>query len=235
MPASTFISTVSSLFTSTVISSSITLTTFIICTAASLLLGALVALTYMYKNHYTPSFVLSVAILPAVVQLVIMLVNGNLGAGVAVTGAFSLARFRSAEGTAHEISVIFITMAIGLATGMGYLGIATVFTVIILVVMLIYTRIGLGSSGNLTKTLKITIPENLDYTTIFDDVFKKYTKRAVLNQVKTVNFGTMYRLDYEIILKNSANEKLMIDELRCRNGNLDIICGRLLPKDTEAL
>lgn len=206
---------------------SITLIQMSLCTVTSLVLGVIIAIVYMYRNIYTKNFVVTIVLLPAIVQAVIMLVNGSLGTGIAVMGAFSLIRFRSAPGTAKEISSIFLAMAIGIATGMGYVYYAIGFTIVIGGVILLLSNISFGERKNTIKTLKITIPENLDYTEIFDEVFQKYTKKADLETVKTTNLGSLYELQYSIELKDVKVEKDLIDEIRCRNGNLNIICGRM--------
>jgi uncharacterized membrane protein YhiD involved in acid resistance len=216
---------------SSVIGSQITLVTFLICTAVSLVLGIASALVYKHKNQCSQSFAVTLAILPAIVQVVIMLVNGNIGAGVAVAGAFSLVRFRSAPGTAKEIGAIFLTMAIGLATGMGYVSLAVVFFIIIAAFMLVLNLLRFGDGDENERTLKITIPENLDYDGIFDDLFEQYTKRSSLEKVKTTNMGTLYELQYSIILKSNEIPKQFIDELRCRNGNLNITCSKAGTKE----
>jgi len=176
---------------------------------------------------------MTLAILPAVVQAVIMLVNGNLGTGVAVMGAFGLVRFRSAPGNAREIGSVFLAMAIGLATGMGYLGIAVLLLLIIGAAILILTEIPFGSQSFSQKELKVTIPENLDYAGIFDDLFEKYTKSAELMKVRTTNMGSLYELCYRIELKKEEEEKAMLDDIRCRNGNLTIVCGRIAENREE--
>ncbi|MBQ6380406.1 MAG: DUF4956 domain-containing protein [Clostridia bacterium] len=217
---------------SSIIGSQITLSTFLICTAVSLVLGILTALVYRHKSHCSQSFAVTLAVLPAIVQVVIMLVNGNIGAGVAVAGAFSLVRFRSAAGTAKEIGTIFLAMAIGLATGMGYVTLAVLFFAIVALFMLVLTLLKFGESGENERVLKITIPENLDYEGIFDDLFTQYTKKATLEKVKTTNMGTLYELQYDIVLKGKEIPKAFIDELRCRNGNLNITCNRMGMKET---
>ncbi len=218
-------------FTS-VISGSITMTTFLICTAVSLVLGILTALVYKHKNRCSQSFAITLAILPAIVQVVIMLVNGNIGAGVAVAGAFSLVRFRSAPGTAKEIGAIFLAMAIGLATGMGYITLAVLFFAIIGLFMLVLNLLKFGDDDENERTLKITIPENLDYDGIFDDLFSQYTEKSSLEKVKTTNMGTLYELQYSIILKSKEIPKAFIDEIRTRNGNLNITCSRISEKES---
>ena len=214
-----------------IISSGLTLSTFLICTLTSLVLGIGIAFVGMYRSRSTQSFAVALAILPVVVQLVIMLVNGNVGAGVAVAGAFSLVRFRSVPGTAREIGVLFMAMAIGLATGMGFVGLAVISFIIISAVILLLTATGFGKGPVAERSLKITIPENLDYEGVFDDVFAKYTKSAELVKVKTSNMGTLYELQYSIVLKGENVPKEFLDELRCRNGNLNIACGREIQKE----
>ncbi len=207
-------------------STNLTLTT-LICLGASLLLGVVIALVYMFRNTYTKSFVLTLALLPAMVQTVILLVNGNLGVGVAVMGAFSLVRFRSVPGSAREIACIFFSMAVGLACGMGYVVYAGVFTLIIGAVMICYNLLRFGDSADTQRTLKIVIPEDLDYSEIFDDLFAEYTKKATLEKVQTTNLGSLYELKYTIILKDTKKEKALLDKIRQRNGNLNITCGRV--------
>jgi hypothetical protein len=210
-----------------ILTGTFTIQTYIVCMLSSLLLGAVLAWLHSLYNSSSKGFVITIALLPAIVQMVIMLVNGNLGTGVAVMGAFSLVRFRSVPGNAKEINSIFIAMAIGLATGMGYLAIAGLFVVIVGGVSILYNVLSFGEPKHREKELKITIPEGLDYTGIFDDLFEKYTLKNELVKVKTANMGSLYKLDYRIKLKNQAEEKLFIDELRCRNGNLEITCGKV--------
>ena len=218
----------SSIFQS-ILTSTLTPATFFICTAVSIVLGLLIALCYMKtcKKH-NGGFVTTIALLPAVVQIVIMLVNGNLGAGVAVAGAFSLVRFRSIPGTAREICMIFIAMAAGLATGMGYLAFAAIFVLIAALLSLLYAKIGLGEKASKDKkNLVVVIPESLNYTEVFADLFDEYTESNELVSVKTTNMGSLFKLTYEIKLKDPAREKEFIDALRTRNGNLEIMCARL--------
>ena len=169
----------------------------------------------------------TLALLPAVVCVVIMMVNGNVGTSVAVAGAFSLVRFRSVPGTAKEICMLFLSMGTGLIVGMGYLGFAVLFTVVLCAVFLLYNRLDFGAEKNAAsyQSLSVTIPEDLDYTGAFDDIFQTYTSAFELVQVKTTNMGSMFRLTYHITLRDPAKGKEMIDQLRCRNGNLEIsIC-----------
>ena len=211
----------------------ITVSAFFICTAVSLLLGLGAATLGMFRARYSQSFIVTLAMLPAMVQIIIMMVNGNIGAGVAVAGAFGLIRFRSAPGSAREIGMVFLTTAIGLATGMGYVAVAAVFFVIMAVFSLLLSLTGFGARGENERELKITIPENLDYDGLFDDLFEKHTLRAELDHVRTTNMGTLYELSYTVILRDPGATKAFLDELRTRNGNLSIVCGR--PVTREAL
>ena len=202
-------------------------TDFLLCLGCSLVLGLVMAFAYMYRTRYTKSFVITLALLPAVVCVVIMLVNGNVGTGVAVAGAFSLVRFRSVPGTAKEICTLFLAMGAGLIAGMGYLGFAALFTVIMCVIFLIYNAVaGNARSEAVKKTIKITIPEDLDYTGAFDDIFAEYTKKNELVKVKTTNMGSMFRLTYNVTLRDATKEKEMIDRIRERNGNLEIMVSK---------
>lgn len=216
-----------SIFSTTSTASSVSLTQFAICTVSSLVLGIVITLCFMYRSHFSKSFALTLTIIPAIVQVVIMLVNGNIGAGVAVAGAFSLVRFRSVPGNAKEIASIFLAMSVGLATGMGCIGIAVAITVIISLVSLIFTFISFGAHSQAERILKITIPENLDYNDIFDDLFATYLKRYELVSVQTSHMGSLFKLTYQIVIKDASKEKEMIDAIRCRNGNLDIVCSKV--------
>jgi len=197
---------------------------FLICILVALIVGMILAASYIYKSNYTKSFVVTLAIIPSVVAMIIMMVNGNIGAGVAVAGAFSLIRFRSIPGTAKEIGAIFVGMGAGLAIGMGYVAYAILFVVILSIIMLVYAKSSFGENKELEleKTIRITIPEDLDYTDVFKDVFNKYMEQWKLIQVKTTNMGSMFRLTYQATLQDLSKEKEMIDEIRCRNGNLEI-------------
>ena len=200
---------------------------FLLCLGVSLVLGLIMAAAYMWRNEHTKSFLVTLALLPAVVCVVIMMVNGNIGAGVAVAGAFSLVRFRSAPGSAKEIVTIFLAMGAGLIAGMGYLGFAALFTVIMCAMFLLYSAVtGSRKREAINKTIKITIPEDLDYTGAFDDIFAEYTRKNELIKVKTTNMGSMFRLTYNVTLKNATKEKEMIDRIRERNGNLEIFVSK---------
>lgn len=209
-----------------ILGTELTLTSFLICTGVSLLLGVGTALVAGYRSRSTQSLAVTLAILPTVVQAVIMLVNGSIGAGIAVAGAFSLVRFRSAPGTAREIAAIFLAMAIGLATGMGYVGLAALLFLILAGAMLALTALRFGQKEDAGRILKITIPEDLDYDGLFDDLFERYTTAHTLEKVKTTNMGTLYELRYCITLRQEPVPKVFLDELRCRNGNLNTTCCR---------
>ena len=223
------------IFGSIMESGSMTGTAFLIATLCSLAIGCFIAFMYTIKNHYSKSFIITLALLPAIVQMVIMLVNGNIGAGVAVAGTFSLVRFRSAPGSGKEITSIFLAMATGLATGMGYIGIAALFTVIITVANLILSSMSFNNNAAEEKTLKITIPESLDYEGVFDDIFSRYTDKAELEEVRTSGMGSLYKLTYRIVLRQKASTKGMLDEIRQRNGNLEITCSRPVTVRAEEL
>lgn len=206
----------------------ITVENFLLCIFVSLLLGILLAAAYAVKSSSTKSFLMTLAILPAIVCVVIMMVNGHIGAGVAVAGAFSLVRFRSAPGSAKEIVAIFLAMGTGLISGMGYLGYAALFAIIMAAILVVYNIIESSGGNRITrhKSIKITIPEDLDYTGAFDDIFDEYTSRYELVRVKTTNMGSMFRLTYNVCLRDPKREKELIDKLRTRNGNLEIMVSK---------
>lgn len=201
---------------------------FLLCVGCALIIGLILAGFYMYRTRYTKSFVATLALLPAVVSVVIMMVNGNVGTGVAVAGAFSLVRFRSAPGSAKEIGAIFLAMGTGLIIGMGYLGYAFLCAVVLGFFSAVYSRLNFGSrnQNSLYKTLHITIPEDLDYTDVFDPILKEYASECELTMVKTTNMGSLFRLTYNLKLNDAGREKEMIDKLRCRNGNLEITISK---------
>ena len=223
------------LFNTIIPSTGITPLVFIILVLVSLVLGGIMALVHTYRNDYTKSFIMTLAILPAVICVVILMVNGNIGAGVAVAGTFSLVRFRSAPGTAREIGAIFAVMGMGLIMGMGYIGYAALFTCLIGLAILMYSRFSADGKKSTRKILKITIPENLNYSDVFDEFLEKYTKSYKLKQVKTSNMGSLYKLSYEIVLTDPSIEKEFIDQLRTRNGNLEISLAEYQMQNTDQL
>ena len=216
-----------------IIGNSITIGGFIACMLTSIILGIIVSFIHMKTSRYSKNFAITLAILPTLVTVVILLVNGNLGTAVAIVGAFTLVRFRSIPGNSKEILAVFFSMAIGLAVGTGYLVFASIFTlaVSLLILLLHFTRF--GEVGSSHKILKIIVPEDMDYTTMFDEEFKEYLKDHKLITAKTINLGSMFELTYEVQLKDDINEKDFIDKLRVKNGNLKIILTH--PMIEEAL
>lgn len=225
----------SSLVSQIVTSNSENLTGFdyLVGLMVAIILGFVIALVYQYKTVYTKQFVITIALLPAVVETVIYLVNGSLGTGVAVAGAFSLVRFRSAPGGAKEIYAVFLAMAIGLATGMGYYSFALVFTVVMSVVGVFYEFVNFGQMTRANRQLTITIPENLDYESVFDDIFEEGLAHCQLLSVRTSDMGSLFKLKYQIQLNGKFTEKELMDRLRTRNGNLEIALSRNFTKDNE--
>lgn len=205
----------------------------LICMAASIILGLIIACVHMYTTKYSKNFVITLSVLPVMVQVIIMMVNGNLGTSVAVLGAFSLIRFRSMPGNSREIVSIFFAMGIGLAIGMGHILFATTITVLVSIILIILSKTKFGEKNTHGKKLKITIPEDLDYSNVFDDLFEKYTKTNELEKVKTTNMGSLFELTYNIVTRENMNEKEFIDELRCRNGNLNITLERETTGENE--
>ena len=205
--------------------SSLSINSVLLCSVCAIVLGLIVSIVHMICGKNSKNFAITLAILPFLVSAVIMMVNGNLGTSVAVLGAFSLVRFRSIPGNSREIASVFLAMAIGLAVGMGQLVFASILTVIASLVTIILSKTSFGSKKEEEKKLKIVIPEDLDFTGVFDDIFKKYLKNQKLEKVKTTNLGSLYELTYTVVLNDGVNEKEFIDELRCRNGNLNIILG----------
>ena len=201
---------------------------FLLCVVSALAVGLLLAACYMYRTRYTRSFVATLALLPAAVCVVIMMVNGNVGAGVAVAGAFSLVRFRSVPGSAKEIGAIFLAMGAGLIIGMGHIAYGFLFALVLGLVMMVYSQVDFGAGKRRAryKTLHITIPEDLDYNGVFEELLDQYASSYELTQVKTTNMGSLFRLTYDLTLNRAGTEKELIDQLRCRNGNLEITLSR---------
>lgn len=206
---------------------------FIISLFVTTLLGLVLAFAYKYKTFYSKQFLVALALLPVIVQVVIFLVNGKLGTGVAVMGAFSLIKFRSYPGGAKEILAIFIAMAIGLGTGVGYLGFSILFTLFMALILVIYEKVQLGKSDTNLRQLTITIPENLDYEEVFEKIFQETTLSREFVYIKTSDMGSLFRIKYLIRLKDKISEKTLIDKLRVRNGNLEINISRNITKENE--
>lgn len=203
--------------------SSVELSSNLLCSIISIILGAVIALTHKQTSKYNKNFLVTLSILPLLVQTIIIMVNGNLGTSVAIMGAFSLVRFRSLPGTSKEILSVFFAMTVGLATGMGHLVFAIIITIIGSLAIFILSKVALFNKNKKEKILKIMIPENLDYTNVFDDIFEIYTEKVELEQVKTTNMGSMFDLSYRIILNENVNEKAFLDDLRVKNGNLKVM------------
>ncbi len=203
--------------------SSVELSSILLCSIISIILGAVIALTHKQTSKYNKNFLVTLSILPLLVQTIIIMVNGNLGTSVAIMGAFSLVRFRSLPGTSKEILSVFFAMTVGLATGMGHLVFAIIITIIGSLAIFILSKVALFNKNKKEKILKIMIPENLDYTNVFDDIFEIYTEKVELEQVKTTNMGSMFDLSYRIILNENVNEKAFLDDLRVKNGNLKVM------------
>ena len=213
-----------SIFTSTA-DNSINISQAAISLGASIVIGVIIAIVYMYiskKEGYQKNFIIGLLMLPAVVSVVILLVGSNVARAFSMAGAFALVRFRSVPGSAKDIAIVFFAMASGLACGLGYVTFACVFVVIMIVILILLTVFNFAQPHTDIKQLRITIPESLNYSDVFDDVMNKFTEKAELRKVKTTNMGTMFELSYNVVVKDSVNEKEFIDNLRMRNGNLNI-------------
>lgn len=216
-----------------ILGNELTVTNFLICIGASFVLGLIVALVHMKTARSSKNFVTTLAILPALVAMAILLVNGNLGAGVATVGVFSLVRFRSIAGNSRSILSVFFSMAIGLAVGTGYIAFAALFTLIISILIVILHFFNFGETNTIEKKLTIVVPEDVDYTNIFDDIFAQYARSYTLEKSKTTNMGSLFELVYRVVLKNDTNEKQFIDKIRIKNGNLKVMLSQQL--DDEEL
>jgi len=212
--------------TSTSLVASVGTVEFLMCCVASIVLGLVCAMVYMFKSEYSKTFVTTLAVLPLIVQMIITLVNGNLGAGIAVMGVFNLVRFRSIPGTAKDIGSVFLAMAVGLATGMGFIALAIIFTIITAIVCIGYSLSPFGQAKTPAKVLTINVPEDLEFEGVFDDILDYYTNEYDLETVKTTNMGSMYVLEYKVRMREAGSEKAFIDALRCENGNCKISLGR---------
>lgn len=206
----------------------LTTSTFI-SLGAALLLGLFLSLVYIFSDkekRYSRHFALALAILPVCVGAVIMLIGSDIARAISLGGVFALVRFRSVPGNSKDIVNVFLAMATGLACGMGYPEYAAAFALSIGAVYFLLVRFGYAAPRHEERVLKIMIPENLDYQGIFDDLFDEYTEAVSLDRVKTTNLGTLYELTYTVRLKTDINEKMFLDSLRCRNGNLNISLAR---------
>ena len=215
----------------TVIEGALTLEDYLICTAVAFVCGIIVTFAASYKSKLTKSFAMSLVMLAPIIETVILMVNGNIGTGIAVAGAFSLVRFRSVVGRAREITLIFLVMTAGLACAAGYVAIAILFSIILCVALIILARLPMRSEKELE--LRITIPETLNFSEAFEDLFSQYTKKHELVSVKTSNMGSLYKLLYKIELTDGGTSKEFIDQLRCRNGNLEITLADTSERNEE--
>ena len=213
-----------SIFSTT--AASISIENWLVCIGVAIILGVIISFVHKITTKTTPNFLLTLAILPVLVQVVILLINGNLGTSLAVAGAFSLIRFRSMPGNSKEIISVFWAMAMGLALGMGYVVFAAIVTVIVSILMIIISKYTGKMTDLSERKLKIVIPENLDYEEVFNDIFPKYTDKINLEKVKTTNMGSMYELQYIVSLKKDIKEKDFLDEIRVRNGNMLVMIER---------
>ena len=199
------------------------ITTVLICAAVALVLGMVVAITHMKTSQTSKSFLVTIATLPVLVMAVMIMINGNLGTSIAILGAFSLIRFRSIQGQAKELLSVFFSMMIGLACGMGHVLFAVIITIITVFAIIIFTYFHILEPNKKQRVLKIVIPEDLDYEDVFDDVFKKYTTKAELVRMKTINMGSLYKLTYDVTLRSGIKEKAFLDEIRVKNSNLKVL------------
>lgn len=208
--------------------SNMSIVSLMICAIVALIAGFLIAVTHKYTSKYTKGYLTTISILPFLVQVVIILVNGNLGTGVAIMGAFSLIRFRSLPGNAKEILTVFFAMTVGLAIGTGYVIFAILFTLIGCAFLWLYAKINFFDRDASQEILTIVIPEDLDYTDVFREVFEKYTTKAQLIHVRTIDMGSLFQVKYLVNMRGKGLEKKFIDDLRVRNGNLKIVLSQEL-------
>lgn len=206
--------------------SSIELTKVLISMGVAIILGFIIALVHKKTSNYSKNFLITITILPILVESVILMVNGNLGTSIAIMGAFSLVKFRSIPGTSKEILIVFFAMAVGLACGMGQIWFSCILTLFGCLLLILFNKVNVFEKDKNEKRLKILIPENLEYDNVFDDIFKEYTNKVILEKTKTTNMGCMFELSYKVYIKDTIKEKDFIDKLRSRNGNLKISLER---------
>ena len=210
-----------SIFDST--TTGLSITTGLICAGVALLLGVIIAITHMKTSQTTKGFLTTLATLPLLVMAVMIMINGNLGTSIAILGAFSLIRFRSIQGRAKDLLSVFFAMMVGLACGMGHVLFAVVITIIAVIAIVLFTYTHFLEPNKKQRVLKIMVPEDLDYEEVFDEIFAKYTSRVDLVQMKTMNMGSLYKLTYDITMKNGVKEKEFLDEIRVKNCNLKVL------------
>jgi hypothetical protein len=225
-----------SIFSSTATENAIDISSAVLTLCVALIFGLIIGITYMYackKDGYNKDYIVGLVLLPAIVSVVILLIGSNVARAFSMAGAFALVRFRSAPGSARDISVVFFAMATGLACGLGYLTFAAVFVIIIVLLLVTLSVTNFANQHANMKQLRITIPENLNYTDVFDDIFVQYLAKKELKRVKTTNMGTMFELTYYVNLKKDVNEKDFIDAIRVKNGNLNILLGMIDTNSTQ--
>lgn len=210
-----------------------TLSEILISSLWSVLSGIIAAFFFGMMKNNSKDYLITISLLPIIVQAVIMLVNGSIGTGIAIMGAFGLVRFRSAPGKALDICGVFLSMAAGLSSAAGYGYIGVILTIVVCLLIMVYSRIPTDKLTESEKELIITVPENLNFDDAFDDILKEYTKEFKLVSVKTTNMGSLFKLKYVIKLNDKHNIKELMDNLRCRNGNLEISCMTLMQSGTS--
>lgn len=214
---------IESIFASSAADTTLTIGQAILTLAVAIVLGAIISITYMKTQPaYSTSFTLTMMVLPAIVAIIILLIGSNVARAFSLAGAFSIIRFRSAPGDSKDISYVLFSMAAGLAAGVGAFGYAVLFTIILCVLMYVLNQIKFGTRKDAMKTLKVTIPENLGYEEAFDEVFRMHNVGYELRKVKTTELGSLYEVVYSIKMGPSTDQKALLDDIRTRNGNLDI-------------
>ena len=213
----------------TVETSKLTLKNILIIFGCAIVCSLSISLVYMLtrrRTGYRPSTVVSLLILAPISAILMLVIGNNTARALSVGGGIALIRYRSNFSDPRDLAYIFLTMAVGVASGTGLVGIAVVSTVVISLLAFILSLVGFGTKNFSAMQLRITIPEDMNYCGVFDDIFKNYCKGCELQSVKTTDFGTLLELRYIINLKNIDEQKLMIDELRTRNGNLTVMLTR---------
>lgn len=213
------------LFSSTLLGTSLSISKALILLGVATVLGLLIGFTYILthrKSGYMQSFLVTLIMLPAIVTIIILLLQDNMLGAISLGGAFALIRFRTTLREPKDLAFIFFTIAVGLGCGMGYIAYAVVFGLFLCLVMLILDRINFGHSDENTVSIKVTVPENLNFQGLLDDIMAKYADSYVMKKVRTVDFGSLFELTYRVRLKNNVDQKAMIDEIRTRNGNLNV-------------
>lgn len=207
------------------------ISTALIAAGVALALGIALAITHKFTSQTTKGFLVALATLPLLVMAVMIMINGNLGTSIAILGAFSLIRFRSLEGRAKDLLSIFFAMMIGLACGMGHILFGVVITVIGIIAIVLFSYTNFLEPNQADRVLRVVIPEDMDYSEVFDETLKKYTSRANLITMKTVNMGSLYDLTYNVRLRRGVKEKEFLDEIRTKNCNLKVMLSHPVMED----